>query len=92
MVPDPPPDREGVRCRHEPLEEGCPSLAAGGPDLPLEKSGTSTRPSDILSAHASTLSRGVQDRRVPRYHWCTQDPDLQGPRNATSGGLNILQR
>ena len=34
MAPGRPPDREGVRCRHEPLEEGCPSLAAGGPDLP----------------------------------------------------------
>ena len=34
MTPDPPPDREGVRCHHEPLEEGCPSLAAGGQDLP----------------------------------------------------------
>ena len=33
-APDPPPVREGVRCRHEPLEEGCPSLEAGGPDLP----------------------------------------------------------
>ena len=34
MVPDPPPDREGVRCRHEPLGEGPPTLATGGPDLP----------------------------------------------------------
>ena len=34
MAPGPPPAREGVRCRHGPLEEGCPSLAAGVPDLP----------------------------------------------------------
>ena len=29
---------------------------------------------------------------MPRHRWSTQDPDLQGPRNATSGGLNILQQ
>ena len=29
---------------------------------------------------------------MPRRRWSTQDPDLQDPQNATSGGLNILQR
>ena len=24
---------------------------------------------------------------MPRYRWCTQDPDLQGPRNATTPHL-----
>jgi hypothetical protein len=46
---------------------------------PLEGSGTSTRPSDLLGARTSTLSRGVRDRRVPRHRWSTQGPDLQGP-------------
>ena len=78
---------EGSGVATRPLEEGCPALAAGGPDLPLEESGTSTRPSDHLSAHAGTLSRGVRDRHVPRYHWSTQDPDLQDPRNATTPHL-----
>jgi len=59
---------------------------------PLEGSGTSTRPSDLLSARTGTLSREVRDRRVPRHRWSTQDPDLQDPRNATPGGLSILQR
>jgi hypothetical protein len=87
MAPDPPPAREGVRCRHEPLGEGPPTLAAGGPDLPLEGFGTSTQPSDLLSAHVNTLSRGVRDHHVPRYRWSTQDPDLQGPRNAITPHL-----
>jgi len=60
--------------------------------LPLEGSGASTQPSDLLSARTGTLSREVRDRRVPRPRWSTQDPDLQDPRNATLGGLNILQR
>jgi hypothetical protein len=34
---------------------------------PLEGFGTSTQPSDLLSARTSTLSRGVRDRRVPRH-------------------------
>ena len=58
---------------------------------PFEGSGTSTQPSDLLGARIGTLSREVRDRRVPRYRWSTQDPDLQGPRKATSGGLNIPQ-
>ena len=58
MAPDPPPAREGVRCRHVPREEGCPTLAAGGLDLPLEGSGTSTSLPDLLSAYASAPSRG----------------------------------
>ena len=95
MAPDPPPAREGVRRRHVPLKEGHTALAAGGPDLPLEGSGTSTRPSDLLSAHAGTLSRGVRDRHVPHHRWSTQDPDLQGPMEChytTSGELYTLQR
>ena len=50
-------------------------------------SGVATSPSDLLSAHANTLSRGVRDRHVPRYRWSTQDPDLQGPQNATTPQL-----
>jgi hypothetical protein len=29
---------------------------------------------------------------MPLHRWSTQDPDLQGPLNATSGGLNIPRR
>jgi len=64
--PDPPPAREGVRRHHVPLKEGHTALAAGGPDLPpLEGSGTSTRPSDLLSAHASTPPRGSGTATCP---------------------------
>ena len=75
----------------------CPSrrnaqhMQLGSRTCPLEGSETSTQPSDLLSARTGTLSREVRDRRVPRPRWSTQDPDLQDPRNATSGGLNILQ-
>ena len=41
-APDPSPAREGIRRRHVSPKEGCSALAAGGPDLPLEGSGTST--------------------------------------------------
>ena len=42
VAPGLPPAWEGVRRRHVPLKEGRSSLAARGPDLPLEGSGTST--------------------------------------------------
>ena len=45
---------------------------------------------DLLSAHASTLSRGVQDHHMPLpllVHVYMQDPDLQGPRSATTPHL-----
>ena len=41
MVPDPPPARDEVRCRHVPLKEGRSALAAGGRTSPLEGSGIS---------------------------------------------------
>ena len=66
-------------------------MQLGSRTCPLEGLGTSTQPSDLLSARTGTLSMEVRDRRVPRHRWSTQDPDPQGPRNATSGGLNILQ-
>ena len=34
LLSGPAPTREGVRCRHVPLNEGRPALVAGGPDLP----------------------------------------------------------
>ena len=41
-APDATPAWKGIRRRHVPLKEGRSALAAGGPDLPLEGSGTST--------------------------------------------------
>ena len=65
MAPGPPPAREEVRCRHEPLGEGRPSLAARSPDLPLEGSRTSTCLPDLLSMHVSTPSRGSGTAACP---------------------------
>ena len=40
------------------------------------------------STRASTPFRGVRDRHAPHHRWCTQDPDLQGPRSATTPHLD----
>ena len=90
MAPGPPPARERVRCRHGPLEEGCPSPVAGVPDPPSRGPGPPRVSQTSWCARLHSV-QGVQDRRVPRHHWSTQDPDLQGPLNTTSGVLYALQ-
>ena len=83
MAPGPPPAREGVRCRHGPLEEGCPSPAAGVPDPPSRGPGPPRVSRTSWCARLHSV-QGVQDRCVPRPRWCTQDFDLRGPQNATT--------
>ena len=65
MAPGPPPAWEGARCRHEPLEEGCPSLVARVPDLAprgVRDLHVSPRPPSV---HASTPSMGSGTAAYP---------------------------
>ena len=82
MASGPPPALEGVRRCHEPLGEGPPTLAAGGPGP-----GPPHDPRTSLVLMPTLCPGGVRDRHVPRYRWSTQDPDLQGPWNATTSHL-----
>jgi len=74
-----------------PLREGRTAHAAGVPDLPLEGSGTSTQPSDLLGARTSTLSGGSGPAACPATAGARRALTSTAPRNATSEGLNILQ-
>ena len=65
MAPGPPPAWEGVRCRHEPLGEGRPSLVARSPDLPprgIRDLHVSPGPPSV---HDSTPSRGSGTAACP---------------------------
>jgi len=64
MAPGPPPAREGVRCRHGPLEEGCPSPAAGVPDPPRGVRDLHMSPR-LPGARACTPSRGFRTAACP---------------------------
>ena len=64
MAPGPPPAREGVRCRHGPLEEGCPSPAAGVPDPPRGVRDLHVSPR-LPGARACTPSRGFRTAACP---------------------------
>ena len=80
MVPDPPPDREGVRCRHEPLEEGRPALVARVPDLPprgVRDLHVSPRPPSV---HASTPSRGSGPAAYPATAGARRTPTYRAHR------------
>ena len=65
MTPGPPPAWEDVWCRHEPLGEGRPSLAARSPDLPprgVRDLHVSPGPPRV---HDSTPSRGSGTAACP---------------------------
>jgi len=64
MAPGPPPAREGVRCRHGPLEEGCPSPAGGVPDPPRGVRDLHVSPR-LPGARACTPSRGFRTPACP---------------------------
>ena len=65
LAPGPPPAWEEVRCRHGPLEEGCPSLAAGVPDLPPRGVRDLHVSPEPPSVHIRTLSRGSRTAACP---------------------------
>ena len=64
MAPGPPPAREGVRCHHGPLEEGCPSPAAGVPDPSRGVRDLHMSPR-LPGARACTPSRGFRTAACP---------------------------
>ena len=77
----------GVRGRHEPLEEGCPSPAAGVPDLPPRGFRDLHMSPGPPSVHASTPSRGSGAAACPAVAGARKDPNLQGPQNAITPRL-----
>ena len=64
MAPGPPLAREGVRCRHEPLEKGYPSPAARVPDPPRGVRDLHVSPR-LPGARACTPSRGFRTAACP---------------------------
>jgi len=64
MAPGPPSAGEEVRCRHGPLEEECPSPAAGVPDPPRGVRDLHVPPGPP-NVHASTPTRGSGTAACP---------------------------
>jgi len=87
MAPGPPPARErGPVSQRAPQGGmlGTSRRRPGPPPRGVRVLHVTPGPPKCTRQHSV---QGVRDRHAPHRHWCTQDPDLQGPRNITTPRL-----